>query len=146
MNCNESNETLPTAELIANADWSSNLLLHGVSFKRNRMRMPSFLQPQPIHKENFTARHPLHRVPHSKEAGDGSRPAAKGHHCPHATSPQVATNLWDPGDRGSIIKVANRTCTCTAASFLARGARAPVWGAIRGLACPRAVGQLPRFN
>ena len=101
---------------------------------------------QPIHKESFTVRRPPYRVPHSKEAGDGSRPAAKGHNCPHAASPQVATNLRDPGDRGSISKVANRTCTCTAASHLAREVRAPVWGAIRGQARPGAEGQVPRFS
>ena len=89
----------------------------------------SFLQPT---RENITARH---QVPYSKEAGDGSRPPAKGLN-PHAIFPQVATNLRDPGDRGSISKVANRTCSCTTASSFARGVRAPVWGAIRGQECP----------
>ena len=92
------------------------------------------LQPA---QESFTARH---LVPHSKEAGDGSRPPAKGHIHQHAILPQVATNLWDPGDRGPISTVANRTCTCTAASSLAQGVRAPVWGASRGQDRPEAEG------
>ena len=83
----------------------------------------------------FTALH-NHRVPYSKEAGDGPLPAVKGHH-QHATSPQVATNLWDPGHREWLTyTVARRTCAYTAVNHLARGARAPFWGAIRGLTCP----------
>ena len=88
----------------------------------------NFLLLQPA-QESFTVRH---LVPHSKEAGDGSRPPAKGHIHPHATLPQVANNLWDPGDRGPTNMVVNRTCTCTAASCLAQEVRAPVWGASRG--------------
>ena len=67
---------------------------------------------------------------HSKEAGDGSHPAAKGHKI-HANSLQDATCLRVvPANSDPIHLVATPECKST------DGEQAPYWGEVEDQACP----------